>query len=156
VRTATLSPPGPAAELPGPAAEPGGRPAWERPAFLALLLGTALLYLWDLSASGYANEYYAAAVQAGTQSWKAWLFGSLDPGNVITVDKPPASLWVMTASARIFGFNAWSLLVPQALEGVAAVALLYAAVRRWAGPPAWPGCSPTRWAWRSPGCCRPH
>ena len=54
-----------------------------------------MLYLWNLSASGYANDYYAAAVKAGTESWKAWLFGSLDSGNAITVDKPPASLWVM-------------------------------------------------------------
>ena len=109
-------------------------PPWERPALLALLVGTAVLYLWNLSASGYANDFYAAAVQAGTQSWKAWLFGSLDSGNAITVDKPPASLWVMTLSARIFGFNSWSLLVPQALMGVGSVALLHAAVRRWAGP----------------------
>ena len=109
-------------------------PAWVRPALLVLLVGTAVLYLWDLSASGYANEYYAAAVQAGTQSLKAWLFGSLDSGNAITVDKPPAALWVMTASARLFGFSSWSLLVPQALMGVASVGLLYGAVRRWAGP----------------------
>ena len=105
-----------------------------RPALAVLLVGTAVLYLWDLSASGYANEYYAAAVQAGTQSLKAWLFGSLDSGNAITVDKPPAALWVMTASARLFGFSSWSLLVPQALMGVASVGLLYGAVRRWAGP----------------------
>ncbi|WP_422785728.1 glycosyltransferase family 39 protein [Pseudonocardia spirodelae] len=114
-----------------------GRPAdprWARPGLLALLAGTALLYLWDLSASGWANEFYAAAVQAGTQSWKAWLFGSLDSGNAITVDKPPASLWVMVASARLFGFSAWSVLVPQALMGVGAVALLHATVRRWSGP----------------------
>ena len=110
------------------------RSRWERPALLALLAGTAVLYLWNLSASGYANDFYAAAVQAGTQSWKAWLFGSLDSGNAITVDKPPASLWVMTLSARIFGFSSWSLLVPQALMGVGSVALLHAAVRRWAGP----------------------
>jgi 4-amino-4-deoxy-L-arabinose transferase-like glycosyltransferase len=108
------------------------RSRWERPALLALLVGTAVLYLWNLSA--YANDFYAAAVQAGTQSWKAWLFGSLDSGNAITVDKPPASLWAMTLSARIFGFNSWSLLVPQALMGVGSVALLHAAVRRWAGP----------------------
>ena len=113
---------------------PADQPRWVRPALLVLLAGTAVLYLWDLSASGYANEYYAAAVQAGTRSLKAWLFGSLDSGNAITVDKPPAALWVMTASARLFGFSSWSLLVPQALMGVAAVGLLYAAVRRWAGP----------------------
>ena len=119
-----------------PAPPPPLRPQarWERPALLALLAGTAVLCLWNLSASGYANDFYAAAVQAGTQSWKAWLFGSLDSGNAITVDKPPASLWVMVLSARIFGFSSWSLLVPQALMGVASVALLRAAVRRWVGP----------------------
>lgn len=98
-----------------------------------LLLGTALLYLVNLSASGWANQFYAAAVQAGTKSWKAFLFGSLDPSNFITVDKPPASLWVMELSARVFGVNSWSVLVPQALEGIAAVAILYAAVTRLAG-----------------------
>ncbi|MEV4312284.1 glycosyltransferase family 39 protein [Actinocrispum sp. NPDC049592] len=110
------------------------QPSWVRPSFWALLIGTAVLYLWDLGASGTANSFYAAAVQAGTQSWKAWFFGSLDAGNAITVDKPPASLWVMGLSGRIFGFSSWSMLVPQALEGVGAVALLYAAVKRWSGP----------------------
>jgi 4-amino-4-deoxy-L-arabinose transferase-like glycosyltransferase len=104
---------------------------WVRPALLALLAATALLYLWSLGASGWANSFYAAAVQAGSRSWKAFFFGSSDASNFITVDKPPASLWVMDLSARIFGVHAWSLLVPQALEGVAAVGLLYAAVRRW-------------------------
>jgi 4-amino-4-deoxy-L-arabinose transferase-like glycosyltransferase len=107
-----------------------------RSAHALLLLGTGVLYLVGLSASGWANQYYAAAVQAGSTSWKAMLFGSLDASNYITVDKPPASLWVMDLSARIFGVNSWSLLVPQALEGVAAVALLYAAVRRVSGPTA--------------------
>jgi len=111
-------------------------PRWARPALLALLLATAVLYLAGLSRSGYANEFYAAAVQAGTKSWKAFLFGSLDSSNFITVDKTPASLWVMELSGRIFGFSSWSLLVPQALEGVAAVGVLYAAVRRWFGPAA--------------------
>ena len=108
-------------------------PRWARPGLFALLIATAILYLWDLSASGYANSFYAAAAQAGSQSWKAWFFGSLDSGNSITVDKPPASLWVMGLSARIFGFSSWSLLVPQALEGVAAVGFLYGAVRRISG-----------------------
>ena len=68
-----------------------------RPALLALLAATAVLYLWALGSSGWANDYYAAAAQAGTQDWKAWLFGSLDSGNAITVDKPPAALWVMAS-----------------------------------------------------------
>ncbi|MDX6201603.1 MAG: hypothetical protein QOJ83_1103 [Frankiales bacterium] len=109
-------------------------PAWVRPALLALLAATGLLYLWGLGASGWANSFYSAAVQAGSTSWKAMFFGSFDSSNFITVDKPPASLWVMDVSARIFGVNAWSILVPQALEGVAAVGLLYATVRRRFGP----------------------
>jgi 4-amino-4-deoxy-L-arabinose transferase-like glycosyltransferase len=99
----------------------------------ALLAGTAVLYLWALGASGYANSFYAAAVQAGTKSWKAFFFGSLDSSNFITVDKPPMSLWPMELAGRIFGFTAWSMLVPQALMGVAAVGLLYLTVRRWFG-----------------------
>ena len=65
-------------------------------------------------------------MQAGTKSWKAFFFGSSDASNFITVDKPPAALWVMELSARIFGVNSWSILVPQALEGVATVGVLYA------------------------------
>jgi 4-amino-4-deoxy-L-arabinose transferase-like glycosyltransferase len=113
-----------------------GDPAWARPALLALLLATAVLYLAGLSRNGYANEFYAAAVQAGTKSWKAFLFGSVDSSNFITVDKTPASLWVMELSGRLFGFSSWSLLVPQALEGVATVGVLYATVRRWFSPAA--------------------
>jgi 4-amino-4-deoxy-L-arabinose transferase-like glycosyltransferase len=109
------------------------RPRWVRPALAALLALAAVLYLWGLGAAGWANEYYAAAVQAGTESWKALLFGSIDAGNAITVDKPPASLWVMALSGRIFGFGTLSMLVPEALMGVASVALLYGAVRRVSG-----------------------
>ncbi|MGW1030461.1 ArnT family glycosyltransferase [Streptomyces sp. NPDC002577] len=105
-------------------------PSWARPAFLALLLVTGVLYLWNLSASGYANSFYSAAVQAGSQSWKAFFFGSLDAGNAITVDKPPASLWPMALSVRIFGLSSWAILVPEVLMGVATVGVLYAAVRR--------------------------
>ena len=115
---------------------PSGDPRWTRPALLAVLALTAALYLVGLSRNGWANDFYAAAVQAGSQSWKAFFFGSFDASNFITVDKTPASLWVMEISARIFGVNYWSLLVPQALEGVGAVGLLYATVRRWFGPAA--------------------
>ncbi len=134
--TATLARPVPAS-APVSDPVPERTPLARRLSLLALLAGTALLYLWDLGASGWANQFYAAAVQAGSQSWEAMLFGSSDAANAITVDKTPGALWVMDISARIFGFNSWSLLVPQALEGVAAVAVLYAAVRRvsghWAG-----------------------
>jgi len=101
-----------------------------------LLTLTAVLYLWDLSRLGYANDFYAAAVKSGTQSWKAFFFGSFDSASYITVDKPPASLWVMELSGRALGFSSFSLLLPQALEGVASVALLYATVRRSVSAPA--------------------
>jgi 4-amino-4-deoxy-L-arabinose transferase-like glycosyltransferase len=106
----------------------------ERLALAGLLLGTAGLYLWNLGSVGWANMYYAGAVHAMSQNWRAFLFGAIDAGNIVTVDGPPASLWVMALSARLFGLSSWSMLVPQALMGVAAVALLYAAVRRAAGP----------------------
>ncbi len=111
-------------------------PRWARPALFGLLTLTAILYLWDLTRNGWANDFYAAAVQAGTKSWKAFFFGSFDSSNFITVDKTPASLWVMEISGRVFGFSQWSMLAPQALEGVGSVLLVYAAVKRWFGPPA--------------------
>jgi 4-amino-4-deoxy-L-arabinose transferase-like glycosyltransferase len=113
---------------------PDSDPRWGRPALLGLLALTALLYLVNLTKDGWANDFYSAAVQAGTKSWKAFFFGSFDSSNFITVDKTPGSLWVMELSGRIFGFSQWSMLLPQALEGVASVGLLYAAVRRWSGP----------------------
>ncbi|WP_394616934.1 ArnT family glycosyltransferase [Lentzea sp. JNUCC 0626] len=128
--TATLAP-APAAAPPAPKRDP--KPL-HRLAFIALLAGTAVLYLWNLTASGYGNEFYAAATQAASQSWKALLFGSLDPGNTITVDKPPAFLWVSGLFAKAFGFSSWTVLAPQAFEGVAAVGLLYATVKRTSGP----------------------
>ena len=109
---------------------------WPRFALLGLLAATAALYLWNLSINGYGNTFYAAAAQSGAKSWKAWFFGSLDPNNFITVDKPPASLWVTGLSVRLFGMNSWAVLVPEALMGVAAVAVLYATVRRTVDDPA--------------------
>ncbi|MEW2412203.1 glycosyltransferase family 39 protein [Streptomyces sp. NPDC046866] len=124
----------------GPAAAAVGaqtqRPRWERPAYAVLLLATAALLLWNLGASGYANSFYSAAAQAGSQSWKAFFFGSSDAGNSITVDKPPVALWPMALSVRLFGLGSWQILVPQALMGVATTAVLYAAVRRHFGPAA--------------------
>ncbi|WP_040813865.1 ArnT family glycosyltransferase [Nocardia concava] len=125
--TATLTEP----RLTPPPAEPpaarGGRR--EYLALAALLIGTGIAYLWNLSANGWANSFYAAAVQAGSVSWKAFFFGSSDAANSITVDKTPLSLWPMEISVRIFGLHSWSMLLPQALLGVASVALLWAIVR---------------------------
>lgn len=90
----------------------------------------------NLGASGWADSFDSAAVQAGATSWRAFFFGSLDVGNSITVDEASASLWVMALPARAFGVNSWSILVPQALEGVVAVGMLCVTVRRWFSPAA--------------------
>ena len=101
-----------------------------RPELIGLLGLTAILNLWSLSINGWANTYYSAAVRSMTTSWHDFLFASLDKSGVMTVDKPPLSLWVQAISARVFGFHPLSLLVPQALMGVAAVGLTYDLVRR--------------------------
>ncbi|WP_405549489.1 glycosyltransferase family 39 protein [Streptomyces microflavus] len=128
--TTTVAPPIP---VPAPPERAGG-PRWARPALYGLLLAVALAYFYNLSASGYANSFYSAAVQAGSQSWKALFFGSLDSANAITVDKPPAALWPMALSVRLFGLNSWAILAPQVLMGVATAAVLNTAVRRRFGP----------------------
>lgn len=112
---------------------PDTDPVWARPGLLALLGLTALLYLWGLGASGWANSFYAAAAQAGSESWKAFFFGSSDAANAITVDKTPLALWPMALSVRVFGLSSWSILVPQALMGVGTVALLHRLVGRTTG-----------------------
>jgi 4-amino-4-deoxy-L-arabinose transferase-like glycosyltransferase len=122
---------------PGPADPSTAGPRWRTGYLVALLTATAVLYLWNITINGMGNEFYAAAVQAGSRDWEALLFGSLDPQNFITVDKPPLSQWVMGLSGQLFGFSSASMLIPQALMAVAAVALTYAAVARisgrWAG-----------------------
>ena len=105
----------------------------EMTAFGGLLLFTAIFYLWNLTINGMANSYYAAAVQAASTNWTAWLFGSLDAANFVSVDKPPISMMIMGLSGRLFGFSSWSMLLPHALAGIATVALVYLVVRRWYG-----------------------
>ncbi|WP_330250254.1 glycosyltransferase family 39 protein [Nocardia sp. NBC_00565] len=112
--------------LPAPALPPIRR--WERIGLAVLLIGTAVAYLWNITVNAMGNGFYAAAAWSGSRDWKALLFGSLDPGNFITVDKPPVSQWVMGLSGQLFGFSSASMLIPQALMAVATVALMYAAV----------------------------
>ena len=109
---------------------PEGDPIWARPALIALLVVTAGAYLYNLTASGWANSFYSAAVQAGSESWRAFFFGSLDASNAITVDKPPASLWPMALSVRLLGLSSFAILLPQVLMGVGTVAVVHASVRR--------------------------
>jgi 4-amino-4-deoxy-L-arabinose transferase-like glycosyltransferase len=109
---------------------------WVRPALLGVLALAAVLYVWNLTVSGYANTYYSAAALAGSQTWSAWFFGSFDANNFITVDKPPLSTMVMGLSVRIFGLSAWSILLPEALVGVGTVGVLFLTVKRSFGPAA--------------------
>ncbi|WP_228922046.1 glycosyltransferase family 39 protein [Streptomyces sp. DH7] len=132
--TTAAVPPIPVPAPPPRPSDPDPGPRWARPALYGLLLAVGLAYFWNLSASGYANSFYSAAVQAGSQSWKALFFGSLDSGNAITVDKPPAALWPMALSVRLFGLNSWAILAPQVLMALATAAVLNTAVRRRFGP----------------------
>jgi 4-amino-4-deoxy-L-arabinose transferase-like glycosyltransferase len=100
------------------------------PELLGLIALAGTLNLWALSRNGWANEYYAAAVRSMSSSWHNFLFGSLDASGVMTVDKPPLALWIQTLSVRVFGYHSLSILVPQALIGVATVVLVYDLVRR--------------------------
>ncbi|MQY28038.1 ArnT family glycosyltransferase [Nocardia aurantia] len=119
--------------LAAPRAPGRSKLAAERAGLAALLIATAVMYLWNITVDGMGNQFYAGAAWAGSRNWEALLFGSLDAGNFITVDKPPVSQWVMGLSGRIFGFSSASMLIPQALMAVAAVALLYGAIRRVTG-----------------------
>ena len=131
-RAKTIEPPPPDTGPPAPD-ERRGDPEWARPALFVLLAVTAAAYLWDLSASGYANSFYAAAVQAGTKSWKAFFFGSIDAGE-LHHRRQAAGVAVGDGALRAdLRLLSWSMLVPQALEGVAAVGLLYATIKRWFG-----------------------
>ncbi|MCU8595509.1 ArnT family glycosyltransferase, partial [Streptomyces sp. A13(2022)] len=87
------------------------------------------LYAWNLSGSGL-NSFYSAAVLSGTESWKAWFFGSLDAGNFLTVDKPPLALMVMGLSCRLFGYGTWQMMLPLIGAALATIWILHASVRR--------------------------
>ncbi len=101
-----------------------------RPELVGLLLLAGALNLWALSRNGWANDYYSAAVRSMASSWHNFLYASLDQSGVMTVDKPPLALWAQALSVRVFGYHSLSVLVPQALMGVASVGLLYDLVRR--------------------------
>jgi 4-amino-4-deoxy-L-arabinose transferase-like glycosyltransferase len=118
---------------------PRGQPGWARPALLVISALAALAYSWQ--AGSTIEIFYAAAVRSMSQSWHNFLFGAFDPSGTITVDKLPGALWVQALSVRLFGFHVWSLMLPQAVEGVLTVLVLYHAVRRLAGPLAGLGAS---------------
>jgi 4-amino-4-deoxy-L-arabinose transferase-like glycosyltransferase len=105
-------------------------------ALAPVLAFSAVLGTERLSQNGYANVFYAAGVKSMLGSLHDFLYASFDPGGLITVDKPPLSLWVQALSAKLFGFSPLSLLLPEAIIGVLGVAALYGALRRPLGLPA--------------------
>lgn len=70
---------------------PEGQPAYARPALLGIAALAGLLYFWGIGQSTY-HTFYADAVRSMTESWKAFVFGSYDPANTITLDKLPGFL----------------------------------------------------------------
>ena len=133
-RTVTTWRPRPLAAIRAMARGRTDEPAWVRGAFVGVVALAAVLYTWNLAISAYANTYYSAAALAASRSWSAFFFGSFDAASFITVDKPPAAIWLMGLSVRLFGLSSWSILLPEALAGVATVGILFAAVRRSFGP----------------------
>jgi 4-amino-4-deoxy-L-arabinose transferase-like glycosyltransferase len=100
---------------------------------IAALAGLA--YGWGM-ANASVEVFYGAAARSMSQSWRDFVFGSFDPAGTITVDKLPGALWVQALTLRVFGFHIWALVLPQVVEGVLTVLVLYRAVRRLAGPTA--------------------
>ena len=111
---------------------PAGQPGWARPALLGIAALAAALYAWNITQAGLA-PFYSVAVKSMSESWKAFFYGALDPNATVTIDKLAGSFLPQALSARIFGFHAWSVALPQVIEGVVAVLAMYRVVRRWAG-----------------------
>ncbi|WP_425276091.1 glycosyltransferase family 39 protein, partial [Streptomyces bobili] len=126
---APMETPGSAPPSTPTAPPPDKAPRWSLPALLAILVLAAVLYGWNLSGSGL-NSFYSAAVLSGTESWKAWFFGSLDAGNFLTVDKPPFALMVMGLSCRVFGFGTWQMMLPLILTALGTIWILHSSVKR--------------------------
>ncbi|MEU2283194.1 glycosyltransferase family 39 protein [Streptomyces sp. NPDC013178] len=128
----TVSPdwPPPTASASAPVTPPPDKaPRWSLPALIAILVLAAVLYGWNLSGNSL-NSFYSAAVYSGTQSWKAWFFGSLDAGNFITVDKPPFALMIMGLSCRILGFGTWQMMAPEIAAALGTIWILHSSVKR--------------------------
>jgi 4-amino-4-deoxy-L-arabinose transferase-like glycosyltransferase len=101
-----------------------------RQALALILLLAAFTNFYELQRNGYANLYYAAAIRSMLESWHNFFFVSFDPAGFVSVDKPPLGFWIQTASAKLLGYSGFSILLPEALAGVASVGVLYLVVRR--------------------------
>ncbi|MFG2258994.1 ArnT family glycosyltransferase [Streptomyces mirabilis] len=125
----SVAPGAPAAEPPQEPSPTPAAPRWSLPALIAIMALATVLYSWNLSGSGL-NSFYSSAIYSGTQSWKAWFFGSLDAGNFLTVDKPPLALMVMGLSCRFFGFGTWQMMLPMIVAALGTIWILHSSVKR--------------------------
>jgi 4-amino-4-deoxy-L-arabinose transferase-like glycosyltransferase len=114
---------------------PADQPAWARPALLGIAAVAAVAYGWGMAGAS-VEPFYGAAARSMSESWHDFIFGAFDPAGIVTVDKLPGALWVQALSLRVFGFHIWALVLPQVVEGVLTILVLYRAVRRLAGPAA--------------------
>jgi len=112
---------------------PDDQPPWARPVLLGIAGAAATLYAWNITSGGFAG-FYSVAVKSMSVSWRAFFYGAFDPSATISLDKLAGSFLPQALSARVFGFSVWSLALPQVIEGVIAVLVMYRAVRRWTGP----------------------
>ncbi|HEV2260292.1 MAG TPA: glycosyltransferase family 39 protein, partial [Streptosporangiaceae bacterium] len=121
---------------------PADQPAWARPALLAIAAVAAIAYGWGMAGAS-VESFYGAAARSMSESWHDFIFGAFDPAGTVTIDKLPGELWVQALSLRIFGFHIWALVLPQVVEGVLTILVLYRTVRRLAGPAAGPAAGLT-------------
>jgi 4-amino-4-deoxy-L-arabinose transferase-like glycosyltransferase len=103
---------------------------WEFVSFGIILALGSLLRLYDLMRNGFGNPYYSAGVFSMTRNLHNFLFNAFDPAGTLGLDKPPLALWLQVASVKLFGFAPLSVLMPQAVEGMVSVVVVWHLVRR--------------------------
>jgi 4-amino-4-deoxy-L-arabinose transferase-like glycosyltransferase len=111
---------------------PAGQPPWARPALLCIAGLAGLAYAWGMNGA-YLEPFYGGAARSMSMSWHDFIFGAADPWGTVSVDKLPGALFVQALSLRIFGFHVWAVVLPQVVEGVLTILVLYRAVRRVGG-----------------------
>ena len=111
---------------------PADQPAWARPALLVVTALAGFAYAWGMNGA-YLEPFYGGAARSMSTSWHDFIFGAADPWGTVSVDKLPGALWMQALSLRIFGFHVWAVVLPQVIEGMLTVLVLYRAVRRVAG-----------------------
>ncbi len=112
------------------------KPVWlRRLALVAIAALAGLSYAWSMG-QGTLEYYYGAAVRSMSMSWHDFIFGAFDPAGTVTLDKLPGAFWLQALSVRAFGFHPWAIVLPQVIEGILTVLVLYRAVSRLAGPTA--------------------